>query len=83
MTCQPAYSILRRCIAHDSGEPNYSAIAEELGLSKTTVIRWTHERKPRGEYPRGTGGLIPEEYRETLVELSGGAVSLGEFEVVK
>lgn len=83
MTCQPAYSILRRCIAHDSGEPNYSAIAEELGLSKTTVIRWTKKRKPRGEYPRGTGGLIPEEYRETLVELSGGAVSLGDFEVWK
>ena len=83
MTCQPAYSILRRCIAHDSGEPNYSAIAEELGVAKTTVIRWTQKRKPRGEYPRGTGGLIPEEYRETLVELSGGAVSLVEFEVGK
>ena len=83
MTCQPAYSILRRCIAHDSGEPNYSAIAEELGVAKTTVIRWTKKRKPRGEFPRGTGGLIPEEYRETLVELSGGAVSLGEFEVGK
>lgn len=83
MTCQPAYSILRRCIAHDSGEPHYSAIAEHLGIAKTTVIRWTKKRNPRGEYPRGTGGLIPFEYRGELVKLSQGAVALSEFEVGK
>lgn len=83
MTCNPAYTCLRAVIAHADGNPNYSAIADELGLGKTTVIRWTQPRKPRGFYPRGTGGVIPKEYRAHLVRLSRGRLTLADFETAE
>jgi hypothetical protein len=75
----PAHAILRKIIAHENGEPNYAAIAEELGLDRATVLRWTLARKPRGEFPRGTGGKIPVEYHDDLVTISQGRVTLADF----
>lgn len=83
MTCNPAHKCLRRVIWHRNRKPNYAAIAAALGVTKTTVIRWTIKRQPRGFFPRGTSGVIPKKYRQALVDLSRGRLTLADFETAE
>lgn len=57
-TCQPALTILELL----GGAPR---VARELGIrARQTPARWTYPR------PRGTGGMIPHKYWDSLQELA-------------
>lgn len=53
--CLPAGAVIKRC-----GGPKI--VAEWLGLDRSAVLRWTHER------PKGTGGMIPPKYWPALID---------------
>lgn len=56
-THEPAYSVIEKL----GGK---SAVAEVLGLDKSTLTRWCQPK------PLGTGGLIPQRYWPQLIEMA-------------
>ena len=52
---EPASSIISRC-------GGVAIVAEWLGLDRTSVLRWTHERAKGG-----TGGIIPTKRQSELL----------------
>lgn len=56
-TLEPAYSVIEKL----GGK---SAVAEALGLDKSTLTRWCQPK------PMGTGGLIPQRYWPQLIEMA-------------
>lgn len=65
-----ATSIIRRC-------GGFQQVADWLGVSRTTVLRWTLSRDQRG-----TGGVIPSKHWPPLIaaaKLNGIEISLDEL----
>ncbi len=56
-TANPAYDVIEKL----GGK---SAVAEYLGLDKSTLSRWCQPK------PAGTGGVIPQRYWPHLVEMA-------------
>lgn len=68
-THEPAYSVIEKL----GGK---AAVAERLGLDKSTLSRWCQPR------PLGTGGMIPQRYWPQLVQMGrevGADITLGEL----
>lgn len=55
--CEPAYGVIETL----GGK---TTVAEHLGLDTSTLSRWCQSR------PSGTGGRIPQQHWEGLLELS-------------
>lgn len=56
-TLEPAYSVVEKL----GGK---SAVAQYLGVDKSTLSRWCQEK------PTGTGGMIPQRYWPQLLQLA-------------
>lgn len=56
-TLEPAYTVIEKL----GGK---SAVADTLGLDKSTLSRWCQPR------PAGTGGVIPQRYWPQLIEMA-------------
>ena len=72
-TQEPAFSVIQKL----GGK---SAVAEYLGLDKSTLSRWCQPAPP------GTGGLIPQRYWPALVEMAreqGVRITLKELAAVE
>lgn len=70
---EPAFSIVEKL----GGK---TAVAEELGLDKSTISRWCQPR------PAGTGGLIPQRHWSSLMALAvrhGTVISLQELSSIE
>jgi hypothetical protein len=68
-TADPAYSVVEKL----GGK---SAVAEFLGLDKSTLSRWCQP------HPQGTGGIIPQRYWPQLLQMAreqGVRISLKEL----
>ena len=72
-TLDPAYTLIEKL----GGK---SAVAQELGLDKSTLTRWCRSE------PDGTGGVIPQRYWEQLIAMGKRQkvrVTLGELSHIK
>lgn len=56
-TLDPAYKVIEKLGGRQ-------AVADFLGLDKSTVVRWCHPS------PQGTGGVIPQRYWPQLIEMA-------------
>jgi len=56
-TLNPAYTVIEKL----GGK---SAVAEYLGLDKSTLSRWCQDK------PAGTGGIVPQRYWPQLIEMA-------------
>jgi hypothetical protein len=56
-TLEPAYTVIEKL----GGK---SAVAQALGLDKSTLSRWCQPS------PQGTGGLIPQRYWPQLMQMA-------------
>lgn len=66
----PAYAVIEKL----GGK---RAVAEQLGLDKSTLSRWCQPR------PQGTGGIIPQQYWPALMEMARNQeVSINVLELV-
>lgn len=56
-TLEPAFTVIEKLGGR-------SAVANELGLDRSTLTRWCQPR------PAGTGGVIPQRYWPQLIEMA-------------
>lgn len=56
-TLEPAYTVIEKL----GGK---SAVAEHLGLDKSTLSRWCQDK------PAGTGGIVPQRYWPQLMQMA-------------